>query len=718
MLVCCFLLGAANSQLFAQVAIGSSSEPNLTPDEDAILDLRSGGNKGLLLPRLKLVDLDDPAPLSKHTAGMTVYNLTGGSLPEGYYFNDGTAWIQLAEAVHAWKSIETQEGTESVTEEMYRTGAVSIGTVELEDHTQFMVASPNKGVLLPRMTDTQMLNITKDLSDSDKAQIDGLMVYNTTINCFSFFNADADEWMSLCAESAAAHMEIECGTDCGAKGTYKALVSLNSDNYYRLQIRVNEPGAYSVRITTENGYSFSRAGEFFEPGIYTIDVAGSGTPSATGTDQVTVYLNGELVDVDLNNVYVNPPSLSYTISCAGEDEGKAWGEYKTSVTPGAGNYIDLIVLTLYAGTGTITTDTINGLYFQTDENITLEEGKRVARLYARGVPTEVGTYDFIVYDGNGGPSGCGFSVDVALGLGTYTNPAQSCLALYDAGVRTDGEYWLTSSENGKIKTLCDMTNGGYTLIWSYSENTAYNTTTLPFGSASSSVVMTRKHQLNQNAPRNQTTAESGSINYADFRMSLNEMKNVRSTSSGTYRVQINYLPTAMMNDLWGQNFHLEVTPNTTSLDFINNEYGATLIRNNFKMDGMYFGLPMVSTGTGSYTYNGQEAKSTVGHWHNDTYYATHIDVGYAIFSTDIDLNTTLYKHPDDGGSSYSYTVNTNHLNNLFGWFGESEADHSFGKCGSDNYINQGTASHGCTGSSKTVHTFNNGEGRYLQWWVK
>ena len=82
--------------LRAQVTIGSQQ----TPDTNALLDLKQDGtaNKGLLLPRVALVALNDPSPLANHVKGMLVYNTaTDGSgataVSPGVYYNDGTQWV-------------------------------------------------------------------------------------------------------------------------------------------------------------------------------------------------------------------------------------------------------------------------------------------------------------------------------------------------------------------------------------------------------------------------------------------------------------------------------------------------------------------------------------------------------------------------------------------------------------------------------------------------
>lgn len=82
---------------FAQQGIGTNN-----PNPDAALDI-STPTKGLLMPRVALTATNSPAPLSANVEGMTVYNTaTAGTAPNdvtpGYYFNDGTQWVKVADA--------------------------------------------------------------------------------------------------------------------------------------------------------------------------------------------------------------------------------------------------------------------------------------------------------------------------------------------------------------------------------------------------------------------------------------------------------------------------------------------------------------------------------------------------------------------------------------------------------------------------------------------
>lgn len=89
--------GLNSMQGFAQITIGSES----APDPDALLDLKEDGTtgesqRGLLLPRVKLISLSNPSPLAEHVEGIMVYNIeTAGDVTPGLYKNNGTRWERM-----------------------------------------------------------------------------------------------------------------------------------------------------------------------------------------------------------------------------------------------------------------------------------------------------------------------------------------------------------------------------------------------------------------------------------------------------------------------------------------------------------------------------------------------------------------------------------------------------------------------------------------------
>jgi len=94
-LFCTTILFIEYNYLIAQnVGIG---EATFTPDANAMLEVQSD-NKGLLPPRVELIETINFAPLSAHVEGMVVYNTaTVNDVVPGLYVNDGAKWISLTQ---------------------------------------------------------------------------------------------------------------------------------------------------------------------------------------------------------------------------------------------------------------------------------------------------------------------------------------------------------------------------------------------------------------------------------------------------------------------------------------------------------------------------------------------------------------------------------------------------------------------------------------------
>ena len=78
----------------AQVKVGDN--PTII-NPNSVLEIESV-NQGLLMPRLALTASTNPSPLSMHIVGMTIYNTASiNDLTPGFYYNDGTKWVKLAQ---------------------------------------------------------------------------------------------------------------------------------------------------------------------------------------------------------------------------------------------------------------------------------------------------------------------------------------------------------------------------------------------------------------------------------------------------------------------------------------------------------------------------------------------------------------------------------------------------------------------------------------------
>ncbi|NPA35148.1 MAG: hypothetical protein GXO48_09500, partial [Chlorobi bacterium] len=69
------------------------------PHPSAKIEIASN-NKGILIPRLSLISLSNPAPVSSPAVSLLVFNNgTGGLSPIGFYWWDGTKWKYLIDSV-------------------------------------------------------------------------------------------------------------------------------------------------------------------------------------------------------------------------------------------------------------------------------------------------------------------------------------------------------------------------------------------------------------------------------------------------------------------------------------------------------------------------------------------------------------------------------------------------------------------------------------------
>ena len=119
-----FLLSCS---LFAQtVGINSTGA---VPATSAMLDVFAV-DKGLLIPRVDIIDLNTAVPVSSPTTSLLVYN-TNATSGVGYYFWGGSKWINLKDsgsnADEDWYKVGTVSSPDDITNKIFTMGKVGIG---------------------------------------------------------------------------------------------------------------------------------------------------------------------------------------------------------------------------------------------------------------------------------------------------------------------------------------------------------------------------------------------------------------------------------------------------------------------------------------------------------------------------------------------------------------------------------------------------------------
>ncbi|WP_128331845.1 hypothetical protein [Apibacter sp. HY039] len=176
---------------------------------------------------------------------------------------------------------------------------VGIGNDTPDQKSMLDIVSPNndKGILIPRITEAQ-----RDAISVENAQ-NGLMVYNTTEDCFNYWNLIESVWSSICGKAGKAVFTLDCSS-VSVNGTYLNNVALTSDNKLLVTVNVTKAGSYTISAssTPDNKYFFTKSGDFLSTGKYTIEIPGYGTPENFTADGGT----GDLFSLKLNGVASTP----------------------------------------------------------------------------------------------------------------------------------------------------------------------------------------------------------------------------------------------------------------------------------------------------------------------------------------------------------------------------------------------------------------------------
>lgn len=92
---------------YAQVGIGTTA-----PNASSMLDI-SSTNSGLLIPRVALTSVSDVTTIASPVTSLLVYN--SGFSPNGYYYFNGTIWVQLSVGTNTDWTLTGNTGTSSAT---------------------------------------------------------------------------------------------------------------------------------------------------------------------------------------------------------------------------------------------------------------------------------------------------------------------------------------------------------------------------------------------------------------------------------------------------------------------------------------------------------------------------------------------------------------------------------------------------------------------------
>ncbi|RYF13148.1 MAG: hypothetical protein EOO42_19185 [Flavobacteriales bacterium] len=545
---------------------------------------------------------------------------------------------------------------------------------------------------------------------------DGLTIYNKDEKCYNYYEAAKQTWVSLCGNYSKAIYTVDCA-NIKVFGTYTQGTALNANNYIIVPVTVSTAGTYSIIAKTSNGYYFEKTGVFPNTGTFTIALYGSGVPSAgPQTDNVTFVYEG-ITDATCTTVTVPVvgSQVSYTINCSGVVSS---GAYMQDESLDDSNYITIPLSSVSTpGVVTISTGTNNGVTFSTTQ--TIDASSTSVVLKGQGIPTNGGTYTYTFTTNGSTPVTCSFNVKFTSTLGSFANPADRCYQILQADPSSkDGYFWVKAS-GVATKTYCDMSNGGWTLIKSYSEK---------------QILVTDRSQneswTNQTAKNNIIT-ESGVFNEYNFSLASAAVNGIQNTTTTkNYRMSIKEkgqtgistladenTTVAPINDYWAKANYINIVMTDGNLA-TNGNYSSDGHVITGKLFGFSYGKP--TTGNTIYQINGVNFVSNIFGLNNQSNFFTGIYGGQGSASANTAANNLTYTYP----TGQTYTFNKFYINDMFGVYhnSENQLNHHIGTCSNSTNDYGGTSFCNNGWTNWRAHNFNNlggvFEGRIVQYWVK
>jgi hypothetical protein len=245
-------------------------------------------------------------------------------------------------------------------------------------------------------------------------------------------------------------------------GSYVPSLALNSSNTVQLQVNVSLIGTYSINTNSADGIAFTASGKFTVLGVQTINLIGKGKPVAAGNFLFqTPGASGCTF-----NINVAQKLAQYTLEGA-PGVCSAFvvnGMYVAGTTLTAGYTVSVKVDVATPAAYSISTDTLDGIYFSAAGNFT-NTGIQTIELQGFGTPTIPDALNFTT---NTGFSACTFSLVVvtAQPAATYvleSNQDGSCSAYL-----VSGEFFSGQPLSGANRMALKVT---VTVMGNYAVNT-------------------------------------------------------------------------------------------------------------------------------------------------------------------------------------------------------------------------------------------------------
>lgn len=240
------------------VGIGTTS-----PAASALLDL-TATDKGLLIPRVALLAATNgTTPVASPATGLLVFN-TGGAMPAGFYYWDGTQWVQVG-AASASTCVTLDEAYDCGGSGLGRNITVDAGRVEYNipsgaTNNEGLYIVSNKGTSATPTACTWLvqnqwgvgLQVDNNLSANEYSAIQGTTFTGQTST--SFFPAGIAGYASGSGKGVGVWAEYD-GTNSGGAGLY---AKSSGNNFAARMVGNAYPGAF-IQTNSASAQAFQAA---------------------------------------------------------------------------------------------------------------------------------------------------------------------------------------------------------------------------------------------------------------------------------------------------------------------------------------------------------------------------------------------------------------------------------------------------------------------------
>ncbi|HEX7847277.1 MAG TPA: hypothetical protein VF476_15865 [Chitinophagaceae bacterium] len=266
-----------------------------------------------------------------------------------------------------------------------------------------------------------------------------------TFNFNVIYNDDtcsvAVPFLPSTAGGPATFTYVATGGNCSVTsqtGTYTAQTAITTASV-TLSVNVTAIGTYNITTTAVNGITFSSGPmAFASTGNQTVVLNATGTPTAAGTNTITVTQGSSTCNFTITVQPASSPAVFTYVSTGGNcSVTNQTGTYtaQTAVTAAT---VTLSVNVTTIGSYNITTTAVNGITFSSGAQNFTSTGNQTVVLTASGTPTAAGTSTITVTQGS---STCNFTITVqpaptGAAVFTFVSTGGNCSVTNQAGTYT------------------------------------------------------------------------------------------------------------------------------------------------------------------------------------------------------------------------------------------------------------------------------------------